>query len=104
MLTTDVGGAARALVAGGLVAIPTETVYGLGADADNEAAVRRIFEVKARPASHPLIVHVLLDDVGAWARDVPPAAEVLRACVLARAADAPAVAGRARAGRRDRRP
>jgi len=81
VLTSDVGVAARALVAGGLVAIPTETVYGLGADADNEDAVRRIFEVKARPPSHPLIVHVLLDDVGAWARDVPPTAEVLaRAC------------------------
>ena len=58
LITTDVGVAARALVAGGLVAIPTETVYGLGADADDEAAVRRIFEVKARPAGHPLIVHV----------------------------------------------
>ena len=79
MLTTDGGVAARALSAGGLVALPTETVYGLGADADNEAAVRRIFEVKARPAGHPLIVHVLLEDVGAWAREVPPAAEVLAA-------------------------
>ena len=79
MLTTDVGAAAEALLAGGVVAIPTETVYGLGADADNEAAVRRIFEVKGRPAGHPLIVHVQLDDVSAWARDVPPAAEALAA-------------------------
>jgi L-threonylcarbamoyladenylate synthase len=79
VLTTDVGVAARALVAGGLVALPTETVYGLGADADNEAAVRRIFEVKARPASHPLIVHVRLEDVDAWASEVPPAAQVLAA-------------------------
>ena len=44
--------------AGGLVAIPTETVYGLGADADDPAAVARIFAVKDRPAGHPLIVHI----------------------------------------------
>ena len=79
MLTTDVGVAAGALVAGGLVALPTETVYGLGADADNEQAVHRIFEVKARPAGHPLIVHVRLEDVDAWASEVPPAAQVLAA-------------------------
>jgi L-threonylcarbamoyladenylate synthase len=79
VLTTDVGVAARALVAGGLVALPTETVYGLGADADNEEAVRRIFEVKARPAGHPLIVHVRLEDVDAWVSVVPPAAQVLAA-------------------------
>ena len=51
-------GAAARLRAGGLVAMPTETVYGIGADASNEAAVRRIFEVKGRPADHPLIVHL----------------------------------------------
>jgi len=50
--------AAGVLLAGGLVAFPTETVYGLGADARNEAAVRRIFEAKGRPADNPLIVHV----------------------------------------------
>src|SRR5262245_53288276 len=50
--------AVEALRAGELVAFPTETVYGLGADASNPAAVRRIFEVKGRPADHPVIVHV----------------------------------------------
>lgn len=60
--TTDVGRAAEALVRGGLVAIPTETVYGLAADPTNAEAVRRIFEVKGRPSGHPLIVH--LSDAG----------------------------------------
>ncbi len=50
--------AVEVLRRGGLVAIPTETVYGLGADASNDAAVRRIFDAKGRPADHPLIVHV----------------------------------------------
>ena len=50
--------AVRILRAGGLVAFPTETVYGLGADARQEKAVRRIFAVKGRPAGHPLIVHL----------------------------------------------
>ena len=49
---------ARLLTDGKLVAFPTETVYGLGADAGNAAAVARIFEAKRRPADHPLIVHV----------------------------------------------
>ncbi len=64
--------AVAALRAGGLVAFPTETVYGLGADASNPVAVRRIFEVKERPATHPLIVH-LADAVqlANWAREVP---------------------------------
>ena len=77
VLTTDVDvDAARRRCAGGLVAIPTETVYGLGADADNEAAVRRIFEVKGRPAGHPLIVHRAARRTSpAWA--AVPAAEVL---------------------------
>ena len=60
-MTTDVGRAVERLTRGGLVAIPTETVYGLGADADDAAAVRRIFAAKDRPASHPLIVHIALD-------------------------------------------
>ncbi len=64
--------AASHLVAGHLVAFPTETVYGLGADASNPAAVRRIYEVKGRPVDHPLIVHIssmrLLDF---WASDIP---------------------------------
>ncbi|MFO7180388.1 MAG: L-threonylcarbamoyladenylate synthase [Pseudomonadota bacterium] len=70
--------AVSVLKSGGLVAFPTETVYGLGADATNPDAVRRIFEAKGRPASHPLIVHVA--DAGALvdlARDVPPAATAL---------------------------
>ena len=66
------GGAAEVLMAGGLVAFPTETVYGLGADASNAAAVARIYSVKGRPADHPLIVHVAsMDGLGDWARDVP---------------------------------
>ena len=64
--------AASVLLAGGLVAFPTETVYGLGADACNTAAVARIYSVKGRPADHPLIVHVgSMDGLGDWARDVP---------------------------------
>ena len=65
-------GAAKVLMAGGLVAFPTETVYGLGADACNAAAVARIYSVKGRPADHPLIVHVAsIDGLGQWAQDVP---------------------------------
>jgi L-threonylcarbamoyladenylate synthase len=63
---------------GGLVAFPTETVYGLGADASNPAAVARIYEVKGRPAGHPVIVHI--GDIGQlarWARDIPEAATKL---------------------------
>ena len=64
--------AASVLMAGGLVAFPTETVYGLGADASNAAAVARIYSVKGRPADHPLIVHVAtMDGLGDWAREVP---------------------------------
>jgi L-threonylcarbamoyladenylate synthase len=66
------GDAAGVLLTGGLVAFPTETVYGLGADACNAAAVARIYSVKGRPADHPLIVHVAsMDGLGDWARDVP---------------------------------
>lgn len=61
-ISTDARRAAETLRGGGLVAFPTETVYGLGADARNAAAVRRIFEAKGRPATNPLIVHVA--DVG----------------------------------------
>jgi L-threonylcarbamoyladenylate synthase len=64
--------AAANLMAGGLVAFPTETVYGLGADACNADAVARIYSVKGRPADHPLIVHVAsMDGLGDWADDVP---------------------------------
>ena len=66
------GDAAAHLLAGNLVAFPTETVYGLGADACNAAAVARIYSVKGRPADHPLIVHVpSMDALGDWASDVP---------------------------------
>jgi L-threonylcarbamoyladenylate synthase len=66
------GDAAKVLATGGLVAFPTETVYGLGADACNVDAVARIYAAKGRPADHPLIIHVSsIDGLGAWARDVP---------------------------------
>ena len=70
---------ARAILeAGGLVALPTETVYGLAADADNEAAVTATFEAKGRPKDHPLIVHVGGPEaIDAWAEDVPESARVL---------------------------
>jgi L-threonylcarbamoyladenylate synthase len=64
--------AAANLLAGGLVAFPTETVYGLGADACNADTVARIYSVKGRPADHPLIVHVAsMEALGDWAADVP---------------------------------
>jgi L-threonylcarbamoyladenylate synthase len=64
--------AAANLLSGGLVAFPTETVYGLGADACNADAVARIYAAKGRPADHPLIVHVAsMDGLGDWAADVP---------------------------------
>src|SRR4051812_27181824 len=62
--------AAAMLRAGGLVAFPTETVYGLGADAGNAEAVAKIFAVKGRPPGHPLIVHLgSVDVLDAWAAD-----------------------------------
>jgi L-threonylcarbamoyladenylate synthase len=74
----DIDAAAEVLARGGLVAFPTETVYGLGADATDVAAVGRIFDVKGRPRGHPLIVHLAdaawLDD---WAIDVPDRARAL---------------------------
>jgi L-threonylcarbamoyladenylate synthase len=64
--------AAANLLAGGLVAFPTETVYGLGADACNADAVARIYAVKGRPADHPLIVHIAsMDGLSEWAEEVP---------------------------------
>lgn len=69
---------ARRLAARELVAFPTETVYGLGADATNETAVRKIFAAKGRPADHPLIVHVAKDaPLAAWVVNVPRAAQQL---------------------------
>lgn len=74
----DVAAAARRLADGETVAFPTETVYGLGADATSEKAVAKIFALKGRPADHPLIVHIgspaaLVE----WAVEVPPAAHAL---------------------------
>ena len=64
--------AAAHLQSGNLVAFPTETVYGLGADASSENAVARIYEVKGRPSDHPLIVHIAdMQDMSEWASDIP---------------------------------
>ena len=64
--------AARALKEGHLIAFPTETVYGLGADANNESAVSRIYKVKGRPQDHPLIVHIAdWQTMGDWADQIP---------------------------------
>lgn len=74
----EIDRAVDALREGEVVAFPTETVYGLGADAQNPEAVRKVFELKGRPATHPLIVHLdhprLLER---WALSVPPAAQAL---------------------------
>lgn len=76
--SSDIATAAGVLRAGGLVAFPTETVYGLGAGVEDPAAVARVFQVKGRPPSHPLIIHIggaeELDD---WVEEVPPAARLL---------------------------
>ena len=73
-----IAAAARALEAGGLVAFPTETVYGLGADAENPAAIAAIYAAKGRPSNHPVIVHLAPGaDLGRWASDVPEAARKL---------------------------
>ena len=79
-MNPDVQRAAAILRRGGLVAFPTETVYGLGADASNAAAMARLYAVKGRPGDHPVIVHFA--DAGAafgWAREVPDAARRLAA-------------------------
>ena len=63
---------AEKLIQGNLVAFPTETVYGIGADAMNKDAVARMYQVKNRPASHPVIVHIAeLNDVDYWAQKIP---------------------------------
>lgn len=63
---------AAALKAGALVAFPTETVYGLGADAESAEAVARIYEAKGRPSNHPLIVHIgSMDGINDWAGEIP---------------------------------
>lgn len=74
----DINYAVAQLKAGELVAFPTETVYGLGADASNADAVRKVFAAKGRPANHPLIVHVAdAVQLANWARDIPPFAHTL---------------------------
>jgi L-threonylcarbamoyladenylate synthase len=76
--SADIEKAAGVLRAGGLVAIPTETVYGLGANAEDPAAVGRVFQVKGRPPTHPLIVHIGdAEQLGDWAADVPETARLL---------------------------
>ncbi|MDP4910166.1 MAG: L-threonylcarbamoyladenylate synthase [Burkholderiaceae bacterium] len=70
--------AAQVLLEGGLVAFPTETVYGLGADAESRAAVERIYQAKGRPSNHPVIVHVTPEaDLSYWAASVPDEALAL---------------------------
>mgnify|MGYP000994963349 FL=1 len=70
--------AVEALCAGELLGLPTETVYGLAADASNETAVAKIFQAKGRPSNHPLIVHVASEDsVKKFASDVPDFAQKL---------------------------
>lgn len=72
MITNDISQAVTALAAGKLCAIPTETVYGLAANALDESAVARVFAAKERPADHPLIVHVAsASDVSEWITELP---------------------------------
>ncbi|MEK6243910.1 MAG: L-threonylcarbamoyladenylate synthase [Pseudomonadota bacterium] len=79
-MNPEVRRAAEILRAGGLVAFPTETVYGLGADASSAAAVARLYAAKGRPAEHPVIVHFAdAESAFEWARDVPKAARLLAA-------------------------
>jgi L-threonylcarbamoyladenylate synthase len=93
-----IASAAAALAAGEVVAFPTETVYGLGADATNAGAIARVFALKGRPADHPLIVHVAEPGaLEAWASAIPARAKTLAArfwpgpltLILARAARVP---------------
>jgi L-threonylcarbamoyladenylate synthase len=72
---TDIDAAVAALRAGKLVAFPTETVYGLGADASNDAAIAGVFAVKGRPTDHPLIVHVAtIEQLAEWGDPLPASA------------------------------
>jgi L-threonylcarbamoyladenylate synthase len=69
--TNSIKAAAQSITDGHLVAFPTETVYGLGADATNQSAVAKIYIAKGRPADHPLIVHIAsIDAIGDWAEDI----------------------------------
>ncbi|RKG52034.1 threonylcarbamoyl-AMP synthase [Corallococcus sp. AB011P] len=79
MLTPDLlDRAVELLRHGGVIALPTETVYGLAANAEDELAVRRVFAIKGRPANHPLIVHIPDEEyLPEWAREVPDEAKAL---------------------------
>lgn len=97
-MDAEINRAVLLLRAGELVAFPTETVYGLGADAANPQAVAKIFSAKGRPADHPLIVHLAgAEALDSWAREVPEAARLLAAAfwpgpltlILRRAAQVP---------------
>jgi len=69
---------AISLMSGNVVSFPTETVYGLGVDAENESAVARMYKIKARPASHPVIIHISSKElVSYWAREIPSYADQL---------------------------
>lgn len=75
MIKPNIAQAAQILRKGSLVAFPTETVYGLGADACNEQAINSVFDLKKRPKKHPLIVHIAKsDDLSFWAKDIPEVA------------------------------
>lgn len=78
LVPAEITRAVAILRAGGLVAFPTETVYGLGADASNAEAVTKVFAAKGRPHDHPLIVHIAsAAQLADWAREIPPAAQTL---------------------------
>ena len=79
-MNKDIARAARILRSGGLVAFPTETVYGLGADASSASAMAKLYAVKRRPADHPVIVHFAsAEDAFSWTRDTPASARLLGA-------------------------
>lgn len=78
LVTQDPDRAADCLLSGGLAVIPTETVYGLAADADQPEAVTRVFDIKGRPPDHPVIVHIAsAGTLGEWAAEIPDVATVL---------------------------
>jgi len=96
--TTEIANAVAALRAGEVIGLPTETVYGLAADAMNPAAVARIFALKGRPLDHPLIVHIAgIEQLPRFAREIPNSARQLAAAfwpgpltlILRRQADVP---------------
>jgi len=77
-LTKDINLAIKCLQNGELVAFPSETVYGLAADASNDLAIAKVFQVKGRPSDHPLILHISsVEQLGLWAVDIPESAWLL---------------------------